>query len=142
MFLTQQKIYNRVMAKTRLFITTILFWVIAISSCKKDDIKCTDDKEFCDFIDKEEYNNIGSLIDKYLVGQRPDINEGEKLEQLLVWLNCKSCVSRSELLCNSCIYTNPPQSEIKVWFTVNGKEVIKVLDVTMDEPLRFSNFHD
>lgn len=130
------------MAKTRLVLTTILFLTITISSCKKEDIKCSNDKEFCDFIDKGQYNETGSIIDTYLNGQKKNLNESEKLEQLRTWLNCKSCVTRTELLCNSCILTNPPQSEIKVWFTVNGQEVVKVLDIIMDEPLRFRTFHD
>ena len=130
------------MEKTRLLLTTILFLIITISSCKKEDIKCSNDKEFCAFIDKEQYNETGSIIDTYLKGQKKNLNEGEKLEQLRTWLNCKSCVTRTELLCNSCIYTSPPQSEIKVWFTVNGQEVVKVLDIIMDEPLRFRTFHD
>jgi hypothetical protein len=130
------------MAKTRLLLSTIIFLAITISSCKKEDIKCSNDKEFCDFIDKEQYNETGSIIDTYLNGQKKNLNESEKLEQLRTWLNCKSCVTKTELLCNSCIYTNPPQSEIKVWFTVNGQEVVKVLDIIMDEPLRFRTFHD
>lgn len=130
------------MAKTKIFFTTILFLTIAISSCEKDDIKCSNDRVFCEFINKKEYNATGAIIDKYLSGQKKNVNEGENLEKLRAWLNCKSCVISTDLLCNSCIYTNPPQSEIKVWFTVKGQEVVKVLDIIMGEPLRFRTFHD
>lgn len=130
------------MAKTRLLFTTMLILTIIISSCKKEVVKCSNDKEFCDFIDKEQYNETGSLINEYFRGQKKNLSESEKLEKTRAWLTCKSCVSRAEILCNSCIKTNPPQSEIKVWFTVNGQEVVKVLDIIMDKPLKFRTFHD
>ncbi len=59
-----------------------------------------------------------------------------------VVIKCKNCVAKAEILCNFCIKTNPPQSELKVWFMVNGQQTVKTLDMIMDDPLRFITYHD
>lgn len=130
------------MKKIILIFNAILLLTTILTSCKKDNVKCSDDTEFCAFVNKEEYNNTGSIIDKYLSRQKESLSDNEKLEQLRDWLKCKSCVSNAEILCNSCIYTNPAQSELKVLFIVNGQQVEKVLDIIMDKPLKFRTFHD
>lgn len=121
---------------------TLILLTLVLTSCKKENVKCSDDTEFCSLIDKEEYNNTGSIIDKYLSGQKKKLSDSEKLEQLRDWLKCKSCVSNAEILCNSCIYTNPAQSELKVSFIVNGQKVEKCLDIVMDKPLRVRTYHE
>ncbi len=122
--------------------TTILFLTIALTGCKKDDIKCSDDSEFCVFVSSEDFNQTGALIDKYLSGLDNSLSDDGKLERLKEWLKCKNCVANAEILCNSCIYTNPATSELKVWFMVNGQLTVKVLDIVMDDPLRFVTYHD
>jgi hypothetical protein len=47
-----------------------------------------------------------------------------------------------EIRCVSCILTNPPQSELSITFYVNGQQIVKVLDIIMDNPLRFRTYHD
>jgi hypothetical protein len=130
------------MKKIIVIFNAILLLTTILTSCKKDNVKCTGDTEFCASVNKEEYNNTGAIIDKYLSGQKESLSDNEKLEQLRDWLKCKSCVSNAEILCNSCIYTNPAQSELIVLFIVNGQQVEKVLDVIMSKPLKFRTFHD
>lgn len=113
-----------------------------LTGCKKDNIKCSDDSEFCAFVSSEDYNQTGALTDKYLGGLENSLSDDEKLERLKEWLKCNNCVSNAEILCNSCIYTNPAISELKVWFMVNGQQMVKVLDIMMDDPLRFVTYHD
>jgi hypothetical protein len=36
------------------------------------------------------------------------------------------------LLCHNCIFTNPPESEIKVSFTLSNTSIEKVLDLSYD----------
>lgn len=131
-----------IMKKVALIFKAIILLTLVLTSCKKEDVKCSDDTAFCSFIDKADYNNTSSVINKYLSGQGQKRSENEKLEQLRDWLNCKSCVSSAEIHCSSCIYTNPAQSELKISFIVNGQQVEKCLDIIMDEPLRVGGYHD
>jgi hypothetical protein len=126
----------------RLLFLTVFFLAFIQSACDKGDVRCTDEKEFCAFINSEEYDKTGELIDKYLSGLESNLSEEEQLDKLNDWLECKSCVESAEILCVSCIYTNPPQSEISVSFVVNGQQTVKTLDVIMDNPLRVREIHD
>jgi hypothetical protein len=112
-------------------------------SCKKDGAICSGNKKFCTYIEQEDYQNAGSIIDKYLNKQKKSLSDSEKLKHLRDWLNCKSCVSNAEVFCNSCIYTLPAQSELNVTFLVKGKQVDKalIIIIVMDEPLKFSTFN-
>lgn len=130
------------MKKIALTFKAIILLTLVLISCKKEDVKCSDDTAFCSFIDKANFNNTSSVINKYLAGQEKKLSANEKLEQLRDWLKCKSCVSSAEIHCNSCIYTNPAQSELIISFIVNGQQVEKCLDVIMGEPLSFRAYHD
>ena len=128
--------------KAKLIFNTILFLALAFTGCEKSGLKCADDPEFCALIGKEEYTKTGPIIDKYLSGLDKNLSAEDKLNLLSDWLTCKSCVSGAEILCNSCIYTLPAQSELRIWFSVNGKTTEKTLDILMADPLRFSGFHN
>lgn len=130
------------MKKIALTINAIILLTLMLTSCQKEDIKCSGDKEFCSFIDKEDYNSTGSLTNKWLAGQKKTLSENEKLEHLKDWLECKSCVSNVRIECNSCIYTYPAQSELKISFIIKGQKIEKCLDVIMDDPLRVRSYHD
>ena len=130
------------MKTTKLIFKTILMFAIVLTGCKKEAVECSNDKEFCAFIIAKEYNKTSAAIDKYLASLNKDLSGIEKLELFRDWLACKSCVTNAEILCNSCIDTNPPQSELRVSFLIQGQEIEKTLDITMGEPLRFGNFHE
>lgn len=130
------------MKTIRLSLATILFLTFVLTDCNQDEIECSKNNEFCAFISSEEYSNTGTLINNYLGGLETSLSDEEKLERLRNWLKCKSCVANVEILCNSCIRTNPPQSELKLWLIVNGQQKEKILDIIMDDPLRFSTYHD
>lgn len=130
------------MKKIALTFKAIILLTLVLTSCKKEDVKCSDDTAFCSFIDKADFNNTSSVINKYLAGQEKKLSANEKLEKLRDWLKCKSCVSSAEIHCNSCIYTNPAQSELIISFIVNGQQVEKCLDVIMGEPLSVRAYHD
>jgi hypothetical protein len=46
------------------------------------------------------------------------------------------------ILCNSCIETYPPQSELRIDFLVNGQSIPMTLDILMDNPLTYRAFHE
>lgn len=94
----------------------ILLFAIVLASCKKEVVKCSYDKEFCAFVNSEEYNKTSTAIDEYLKSINKGLPDNEKLELLREWLECKSCVTNAEILCYACIYTNPAQSELRVTF--------------------------
>jgi hypothetical protein len=123
-------------------LTTLLAVSFFFANCEKDNINCANDEAFCSFISTEDFNKTGPAIDKFLSGLKKDLSEDQKLEKLREWVECKSCVSKAEILCNSCIYTYPPQSEIKVVFIVDGRTREQILDIIMDDPLKFGRFHD
>lgn len=127
--------------KAKLTLSVILLTVFVLSGCEKTSLKCTDDQEFCAVVSAGEYDRTGPIINKYLSGQDKQMSGKDKLAALADWLNCKSCISQVEILCNSCIYTNPPQSELRILFSTAGQNTEKILDILMSEPLKFAGFH-
>ena len=130
------------MKTTKLIFSTIFLFSIVLTSCKKETVEGSDDIEFCGFVSAEEYNKKSTAINKYLSGLNNNFSETKKMELFINWLKAKSCVTKAEIICVSCIDTNPSQSEIRVTFLVNDKTIKKTLDIIMDKPLRFGNFHD
>ncbi len=123
-----------------LLFSTFLFLTIMQTGCKKDDVKCSNETEFCAFISSEEYNKTGVLIDKYLSGLKTNLSDEESLNKLKDWLECNSCVENVEIFCVSCIETYPPKSELIVSFILNGQQTEKTLFIIMDDPLRFGYY--
>ncbi len=130
------------MKNLTLALKAIILLSVLLTACKREITDCSGGIEFCAFIQAEEYDKAGTIIDQYLEKQKKSLTDEDKLEQLRAWLNCQSCVSKAILLCNSCIYTNPPQSEYKISFKINGRQVEKYLDIVMEQPLSFRTFHD
>ena len=81
------------------------------------------------------------LIDNFLSKLQMSGN-AQNLDLLKEWLECKSCVKKVSILCNSCIKTNPAQSELSVVFMTNGQSVEKTLDLEMSIPPKFRAYHD
>lgn len=122
-----------------ILIFTLMLAVVSVS-CKKS--INPEDKEFCSFVSKKNFEATGPLIDNYLRGQNSGLASSEQLSQLKDWLSRKNCILNVEVLCNSCIYTNPGQSELKVTFFINGTRSEKVLDIIMGSPCRFGAYHE
>ncbi len=124
----------------------VIFWAGIVSlfftGCKKDVAVCLDENAFCSYVNSEHFDSTRTVMNDFLKTINKNKNSDEKLEALNAWLACKSCVSKAEIFCNSCIKTNPPQSELRVHFLANGKDIELTLDVLMDEPLRFVRYHE
>jgi hypothetical protein len=123
-------------------LTVIFLASFLITSCNQDEIPCGDERIFCNCVQEEAYDRLIPVIDNFLKDVKKNQSEKQKLDKLVDWLRCKSCVSKAEILCISCIETYPTQSEIKVGFIIHGEVQTKILDVIMDEPLRIRTFHD
>ncbi len=116
--------------------------VTILLSCKGEEVLVAcDDPEFCNFITAEAFDKAAPVINQYLASQKSSLSSDQKLDDLKSWLECKTCVSSAELICNSCIYTLPAQSEISVRFSVNGKDTVRIMDIEMSNPLKFVIFH-
>jgi hypothetical protein len=121
----------------------VLFFVLF--SCKKDEpISKADpiESEFCTHLGIEDFNSIQPIINQYLKGQNHQLAGEERLNQLNHWLMSKSCVDSSKVRCVSCIYTNPPQSELRLWYNANGAHTSKIIDILMADTLRMVGYHD
>ena len=115
--------------------------MIFLTNCKKEVDTCTYQNEFNALIQSADYDQTIPLINLFLSGQDKNISNAEKLQNLADWLKCKSSVSTAEVLCNSCIKTNPAQSEFYISYIVNGQNVDKTLDILMSQPLRALDYH-
>ena len=96
----------------------------------------------------EEMNKSLPVINEFLADlpsnseEQSFLNDGEKLQSLVEWLKSKSCVVDATVLCNSCIYTLPVQSEISISVKYNEKTEVVILDILMSNPLRAIRFHE
>ena len=126
--------------KAILTTATILLTCLTLWTCTKDKGSCSDDNTFCSLVDDQSFDATGTIIDDFLATLKKGTQD-DKLERLKDWLECKSCVDKAEILCNSCIFTLPPQSELSVDFISNGQPIKLTLDILMDDPLEFRGYH-
>lgn len=105
--------------------------LLSLSSCSKEEITVDQEQLFCEFVAKEEYNNLLPLINNYLSNLDNNNTDKARLEQLAIWLKSKSCVSDAEVECNMCVYSLPPQGHLRVQFN----STVKQLNVVGTEPI-------
>ena len=123
-------------------LTALFLLLICLSgfACKKENSATTDDEAFCTFVNTQNFEATGALINDFLA-PLSDENKELQLQKLTDWLNNKSCVDASSIVCQSCILTGPAQSELSVRFNANGQVVTMTLDIIMGEPLKFRAYH-
>ena len=120
---------------------SILLACLSLLSCKKDKDIMSDDEKFCEYVSSQNYEATGPLIDNFLATLGSN-NQDENLVKLRDWLEAKTCVDSATILCNSCILTNPAQSELKVIYISNGQKTSKIMDIIMSDPLKFRTYHE
>ena len=127
----------------------MLLACLTLWTCKKYIIVCPQNETFCTLIDEQDYEATLPFIDNFLASMiyanyasalKKD-NQDRGLLKLKNWLECKSCVDRARILCNSCIETGIAQSELKIDFISNGQIVTLILDIYMENPLRTRKYH-
>jgi hypothetical protein len=130
----------RIRVLNGLIFSLLIASVLWLASCGKDSGPSEAD-EFCRLAGEQQYDQTGPLIDAWLnrqAGGQPDQN----LLRLCDWLAAMPCVDTARILCNTCIETLPPQSELKVCFRNGSSDTCLILDILMDEPLRFRTWHE
>jgi len=120
---------------------SVLLISMTLFSCKKDKDTNTDDDKFCEFVNSQDFEATGPLIDNFLATLSHD-NQDNNLKELKDWMETKSCVDSTTIICNSCIKTNPPQSELHVIYISNGQKIGMTMDLLMSDPLKFRTYHD
>ncbi len=126
------------------FIFPVFLFILLLATfgaCKKDEVRCTDDNAFCALVNDRDYEATGAMVNEFLESLKKE-SQDESLQKLTKWLECKSCVDRAEILCNSCILTNLPQSEIEVVFLNKWTTDTLVMDIMMEAPLKFLSYHE
>jgi hypothetical protein len=119
-------------------IISVLLAGFVFFSCNKD---CSSiDDEFCSYVSSQNYEATGPLVDNYLASLRA--GSDENLVKLSEWLAAKSCVDSATIVCNSCIETYPPQSEIRVVFLSGGQKIRLTMDIWMSDPMKFRSYHE
>jgi hypothetical protein len=118
-----------------------VFAVLSLFSCKHNTDAGIDEAQFCAFISEQNFEATGPIINSFLETLPAD-NPVENLQLLNDWLNNIHCIEKSVILCNSCIETYPPQSELRIDFLLNGQSIPMTLDILMDDPLTYRAFHE
>ena len=116
-------------------IEIILLLLAGLVGCNKDG-QVTDSEKLCSYLNIENINKTIPVINDYLASLKSNLNDEQKLQSLTEWLKSSHCVIDATILCVSCIYTLPAQSEIS--FSFKEGEVTKVvtLDIVMSNPLK------
>jgi hypothetical protein len=110
---------------------TFIFLLICSLSCSKQDITCSYNTEFCNFVNSKDYIGAANVMNKFLTLIDSNKSDKSKIEYLEKWLKCKPCVSSIEGICVSCAWSNPPISYIEVKIIENGQTVEKKVVVLM-----------
>jgi hypothetical protein len=128
--------------KTMLILSNIVLACFACWACEGEENKVvvSYNDPFCIWVDKQKVDSTGRLVNEFLVTLK-NVNHAEDLEKLRAWLEAKECVDEAIILCNSCIKTLPPQSELIVSFVTNGLTAKMTMDILMDDTLKFRAYH-
>jgi hypothetical protein len=110
-----------------------------LSGCDKKEEQVTDSEELCLYLNSGNIDKTIPIINEFLAGL-PNGNsfseDEQNLQALTEWLKSSSCIIDASVLCVSCIYTLPAQSEVS--FSFQEGEITKVvtLDISMSKPLK------
>jgi len=129
------------MQKFKITVSALLLTALFIlfPSCKKNKIKNLD-KDFCEQVEQQDFDALMQVIDDYLSIEKLD-NSDASMDKLNSWMQEKECVNTSTVSCYSCIKTNPATSEIQIEFSIDDETFAKVLDISMDDQICCSWFH-
>ena len=120
------------------FSIAMILFVWSCKSNSKPEEEEENKEKICSFVNVEDIDKTIPFIDEFLAGLSNDLDDEQKLQALAVWLKSQPCIDDVLVLCQSCAETNPPTSEILVWFETQKL----VLDILMDNPLKATGYHD
>ena len=118
-----------------MFVSALICGMVC-TSCGSEKAEKTGNEEFCLYLNSENMDKTIPIFNDYLAGLKSNLNDEEKLQSFSKWLTSASCVIDVTILCISCIYTLPAQSEISILFEEDGITVEVILDILMTNPLK------
>jgi hypothetical protein len=87
-------------------------------------------------------SELASVVNPFLENIDASLSDEQKIEQVVNWINSTNCGIAAEILCVSCIETNPEQSEITIHFITAGSgSQSVVMDIVMSNPMRYGGLH-
>ena len=122
--------------------------ILLLLSCSKEKESICHE-EICEYI----YNENDSLIQEEIARLTSDLlpklfdddkwGQLENLDILIERLNQCNCIVATKV-CYACIYTLPPQSEVKLVVTYNMKKNTRIMDLLTgdEEPMKYLRLHD
>lgn len=129
----------------------LFIYMVTISlllSCSKEKEPICHE-EICEYI----YNENDSLIQEEIARLTLDLlpkpsnndkwGQSENLDILIERLNKYNCIVATKV-CYACIYTLPPQSEVKLIATYNKEIITRIMDLLTgdEEPMKYLRLHD
>ena len=124
------------------FLVIIVLFALLLAGCKKQgsDFKCQELKEA---IVTDNVEAVKTKLTGFINKLTSNTYSKQNLEILVASLS-RDCSISAELLCFDCIYTLPPQSEIRVIFNSSGSVISKTIDLSYspDNKIKVVNMHD
>lgn len=117
------------------FAGIILLLLLGLCGCDKEKSKDATKEDFCLYLNSENIDKTIPIINDYLSSLKSNLNDEQKLKALTEWLKSCPCIIDATILCVSCIYTDPAQSEISILLKENGMTGVFILDILMSNPL-------
>ena len=138
---------NAVIGKRKRTITILcgvcLGVVFAVWGCKKlERIDLSGVKPFCAYVNEENIDKTLPFINEFLKSLSNDLDEEQKLQELVTWLKSKPCIVDASIFCVSCVKTGIPHSEVFVSFKENGVTKELSLCILMSNPLQAVRYHE
>lgn len=119
---------------------SLIFVATFFISCKKEPVNSFDCSNLRTGIKSGKIDLVKNEINKICAGlSEPTVKE--KLQKLAEIISSK-CNMSASVLCTECIETLPPQSEIKISFTIAGTQYSKAIDTISRDPLEFAGMHE
>lgn len=97
-------------------------------ACDQEGLYCDGELAFCGAIRQNDYEEALAPVNAFLKKldyPGGDYGENSNLEQLVRWLECKTCVAEAEINCFWCLYSNPPGGSI-LFQLAGGSDTLRI----------------
>jgi len=125
--------------KTKLLIS-LMIMTVSITGCNKQPNNEYDETEkFCSYVSVEDIDQTIPIVNDFLSGLSAGLSDEQQLQSLVTWLKSYRCIVNAALLSQQ---TDPPTSEIAIWFDENETTKKFIMYVSMERPLKIIGYHE
>ena len=129
--------------KILLSITAIsIILVFSISGCKDEPTENKEKVDFCSCINTENIAKSIPIIDEFLSELSENMNDEQKLQELVTWLKSHPCIIDADIICHLCSESEPQISEILISFEENGETKDFEFTISMTNPLKIAGYNE